>query len=1287
MSVPRRPGRGETDEDLLKQQEEFLAKKETSSVKIVKKSDTSPRVVNNEANLNHSLEGSGDIPQNIPVRSTASLDELTSQKNNSFGNDTVPTPSWISNPNSGIGTMPLLATTTSNSDASAANPGPVKKKSLFAMRMEKSRNIEKIAESPIAKGDMSKSQSKFGEHSYIVSGKEAAEIHKQNVAQLEKLSVQEIEEERQKLMSQLGSSTIKFLQERRRANQNLVSDTDHIKLAKSIAMKSTSQTAIKLSVHDDTASPSSEPQTNFTKQTAKAGERKKVFSNSLTSQQNKSDTKPEEEDLLATLPINPNEAKQWLHMDVLEKDKFEWMRDLPPVKADPGPEEPYSARFDFEGLLLPYNDEKLDVNRGLHHHGDEPERPGYTLQELMQLSRSSVQQQRIMGLNTIGNILLKAKLGIYDNVLQQNILKELLDAGIFLLLRFSMDDLSPAVVFTALSAMRNLLFSEPDEASLDYYLGCEGSLQQPLLDVPYEDNDAKKIQEQKEQEAELKDFEIIQLDVLRGAERTNLIVRLGYILDVLKGPPDVVVDVLLRIARHSRVLAETIVSCGGLLRTVRDQLLTSHVVSSLAAGFGQPGYGEPSSKALRLMRVLAAHSRTIANTLLDKFNIMEPVMTYVSMSSPELPQIQGLVIHGYYLWQTLMSYGLASQSILDLFPILMRQLHFHVQLTSAVGEEATPSGHELATALIGVIEKACYIISSDRNILEPKPIFQLAKLVADCLRKWLTQLSLYTSEKPLWSCTKMVGSAFNCLAAVANCAKDQDSMESKSILEKIENLTYDAVIPFLSSPCLQTLLENLIPSSHFLNTEEAGTKRDPANLPSLGAMQWGGESLSPCLLPEAPHPLFSGLLRFIATFYGVIGSSSNKLQSLLLDSVALERYIEALVVKPLRSSNHWFCRQEVYMLHHLIALIVLQPALVPPKNKVMYSQLALRLVDLIQANDKHLITSLLPSTVFSSEFMRWGMDSVPLETKDNDLIEECLKRLPVTGSLYLDMLGVRFSKVPSPSQRISLTSLSKGTDPALPVDWPFAPLLLFYGQYNAQNRSRCSEQHTIEMVTDTLKFLYLTETLWPKSRRPLSVTARWCRLALVFLAGSDLFLDENVSRYLKKNLDQLLLQRTKLDFSEKIPGLSSFYDLYGELLLQFAAVSYGDELFGAFLLLPLQQRQDPQLRRMVWGENAVVLRSLSTPICKVGVPLEEYLEPCERDTSLLSAYVVSIARGHVNERRCPVLYRVAVHHVATFTSLHKDHPFAISLQKQIDNLGNKKIQDLFLKYPASLQQT
>lgn len=53
----------------------------------------------------------------------------------------------------------------------------------------------------------------------------------------------------------------------------------------------------------------------------------------------------------------------------------------------------------------------------------------------------------------------------------------------------------------------------------------------------------------------------------------------------------------------------------------------------------------------------------------------------------------------------------------------------------------------------------------------------------------------------------------------------------------------------------------------------------------------------------------------------------------------------------------------------------------------------------------------------------------------------------------------------------------------------------------SRNRARCSERDTALVVTETLQFLFLMESLWPKARRPLSVTARWCRLALVFLAG------------------------------------------------------------------------------------------------------------------------------------------------------------------------------------------
>jgi hypothetical protein len=65
------------------------------------------------------------------------------------------------------------------------------------------------------------------------------------------------------------------------------------------------------------------------------------------------------------------------------------------------------------GFLLPYTDDEVKVTQALHHHGEEPERPGYTLQELLKLSRSSVLQQRVLALTTLANIL--------DKVMEFNI--------------------------------------------------------------------------------------------------------------------------------------------------------------------------------------------------------------------------------------------------------------------------------------------------------------------------------------------------------------------------------------------------------------------------------------------------------------------------------------------------------------------------------------------------------------------------------------------------------------------------------------------------------------------------------------------------------------------------------------------------------------------------------------------------------------------------------------------------------------------------------------------------
>lgn len=89
-----------------------------------------------------------------------------------------------------------------------------------------------------------------------------------------------------------------------------------------------------------------------------------------------------------------------------DPSKLDWMR--PPATAGsttPGSATtPDSARFDFNGALMP-SDATVPTTAGLHHHGDVPDAPGYTLAELARLARSAVPAQRCVALQTLGRLL------------------------------------------------------------------------------------------------------------------------------------------------------------------------------------------------------------------------------------------------------------------------------------------------------------------------------------------------------------------------------------------------------------------------------------------------------------------------------------------------------------------------------------------------------------------------------------------------------------------------------------------------------------------------------------------------------------------------------------------------------------------------------------------------------------------------------------------------------------------------------------------------------------------
>ncbi|KAI3392419.1 hypothetical protein diail_5725 [Diaporthe ilicicola] len=124
------------------------------------------------------------------------------------------------------------------------------------------------------------------------------------------------------------------------------------------------------------------------------------------------DLDPSDPDFLETL-----HSKYFPNLPA-DPSKLAWMAPIPTPGSVADQESPYypgqsslsiaALRFDFKGRLLPPSkSRKIPVTKGLHHHGQAPEAAGYTIGELGILARSAVPAQRCVAFQTLGRILFR----------------------------------------------------------------------------------------------------------------------------------------------------------------------------------------------------------------------------------------------------------------------------------------------------------------------------------------------------------------------------------------------------------------------------------------------------------------------------------------------------------------------------------------------------------------------------------------------------------------------------------------------------------------------------------------------------------------------------------------------------------------------------------------------------------------------------------------------------------------------------------------------------------------
>lgn len=247
--------------------------------------------------------------------------------------------------------------------------------------------------------------------------KEKADINEENKQRLAQMSVEDIEQARSELLSNLNPTLIERLL--RRANieedeQGQDWDQDPVNENKS-----------------------ADEQTGGRPETKEVS-RKKV---SFEEQDEKETIKSQASDISggdiplvpagAHFPIPPRDPSSYKSLDptsatFLSDLRTNYFPDTPHDPSqltwlqDPTEEEtsqsayaptqtsyaPSDIRFDFTGRLLPPTESAaIPVDKGLHHHGEAPESAGYTIPELALLVRSTLPNQRCIAYQMLGRIL------------------------------------------------------------------------------------------------------------------------------------------------------------------------------------------------------------------------------------------------------------------------------------------------------------------------------------------------------------------------------------------------------------------------------------------------------------------------------------------------------------------------------------------------------------------------------------------------------------------------------------------------------------------------------------------------------------------------------------------------------------------------------------------------------------------------------------------------------------------------------------------------------------------
>lgn len=939
------------------------------------------------------------------------------------------------------------------------------------------------------------------------------------------------------------------------------------------------------------------------------------------------------------LPISPIDVKanSWLNMDRLEYDKLEWLSENYQKSNYDKDNYNSSTKFDKEGRVVlnikskeqPTSEINTDLNQEMENID-----AAYDLNDLVNLLSSTYPRHTTYSLIVIRKIANLANCGFYDGSFDENILQILLKTCL-LRVRSHMDSSDTTTCLNALKCLRSLLCNtELDEINLDRI--------HPVISDNIDTNIWLQSTESNKKEftEEMKDQECIEIDPILGLiERTSLIQRILYLLNI-KVPFDYyecIIDILIRLARHSRKVC-SIINNGGVLNVVSELFLSSKITSETDHISGL------SYKALKLVRIIAqATLESEAEEEKIKFDhlpkrLIEPIRTYFFIDCYNLPEANKkslfmLHIESLRTIKVLSKMKDYSRAMLDL--IALGQASLFDSARSIVNLASTG---EIKSTISMEWQYAANVIDLIGHYKEGVGFINtfLLDYIKPTLLQWLNDIM---KEKyiPHFDVSIAITTAFKHLNNY------QNDVELDSLI--VKNTAMGSNNEFFKLLIREASTKSCLPEF----AKYSGNSRDPVMLRSYGTMNFNTTNeqkfeICPLLDKNSPYLLLNVIITKLHD--AEVAYNLHFINDIsffrYIKSTTLYQNLETTYESHVRKSS--IAQYEVKLIANLLLLVVryylefTNEIFEPKDDQKTVEQLE-------EPEDFKLVREDCYSNIIHYTVGLIGLlnlqDSDGLKVRDK-LLENILFNDKLQFRLTNESYKKRFiHKEPKKVwQVIEFKDFQAGTRQIFELSekqykilfpiykiinqynryWIFEPILMYYLNQVCwdEKESKTKNEHWFrdnidwknykELMSDyddaklinvILEF-HFTILIYCPTYTLISVKSNvedyLCLIGCLFL-HDDIFLNEDLNSSIKYNIRMILndclnisdgkLETPFSDAKKKIGPLNNLPlgDFFARLIDQYESVSYGDSTFSNFLLLFIGTGCDLTFRKKLFQER------------------------------------------------------------------------------------------------------